>query len=294
VISCHYNFAGYKSPERNLWRFLAHMEESEVPVYGVEAHLPGKSVTGHLPHWRQIEVGHNAMLWQKEALLNVAETLVPARYNQLAWIDADITFSTLRWPEMLARALQTCKVVQMFHRCQWLRQNGSVDLERESCIKQGLNRRWLGHPGFAWGARRELWTRAGGIYDFAIAGSGDVCFAAAVLAQEPVQRMISIRQHDGCGIDNPVSRERYAAWAKPVGAWVGGAVGYLPCDVKHHWHGSRKDRQYNARNGWVLGLDVTREIVRADAGHLEWTPAADAQRRAMISGYFKARKEDAA
>lgn len=295
MVTCHFNFAGFKSPERNLWRFLAHMEESGVPVYGVELFLNGSTpVTKHLPTWRQIEAGPDALLWQKEALLNAAEKLVPARFDKLAWIDADLTFSSKRWPEMLARALQTCKVVQMFHRCQWLRADGTVERERESCVKQGLTSRWLGHPGFAWAARRDLWRRCGGLYDRGIAGCGDVCFVAATLAPDPVGRMRSLRKYDGCGLDHPASREFFADWARKVRGWVGGAVGYLPCDVQHHWHGSLSNRQYQDRCEWVAGLDVTREVRNAEAGHLEWTSEANPQRRALIEGYFASRKEDAA
>jgi hypothetical protein len=78
VVSCFYHFAPFERPVANMHRFIRRMEDFGVPVFGVEAFLPGKPKhTADYANWTQIEVcPETQVLWQKEALLNLAEKLV--------------------------------------------------------------------------------------------------------------------------------------------------------------------------------------------------------------------------
>src|SRR5580698_4618293 len=101
LITCHFNFVGYNRPRQNLHRFMLQMRSFGYPLYGVEAYLPEQEpFTRGWKGWKQIKIGNDQILFQKEALLNVAETLVPAEYDKIAWVDADIWFENLKWFEM--------------------------------------------------------------------------------------------------------------------------------------------------------------------------------------------------
>ena len=71
IITCHYNWFGFERPRQNLRRFLE--VTTGLPVYGVEAQLPGHPLqTSGLPGWQQIIADNDQVMMQKECLLNIA------------------------------------------------------------------------------------------------------------------------------------------------------------------------------------------------------------------------------
>lgn len=294
IITCHFNFAGYDRPVQNLWRFIRQMEVSKLPVFGIEAALENhKFETEGLNGWKQVRISNRGMLFQKEALLNAAERLVPREFSKIAWIDADVWFENPNWFEQTEKALDVVPVVQPFHRAVWQGKRGEIELERESCaylVATGNERVFrdfhFGHCGFAWAVRREFFREAGGIFDLAPTGSGDV-FTGAGLLNVP----LDARQLVGVGMSAIAQNEQFR-YRNQASHWSGGKCGFVEGRVFHEWHGTRKDRQYSERHGHIKNFDPHRHLRRVLNTWLEWTPAAPRDMVDGIASYFAARKED--
>jgi hypothetical protein len=285
LITCHYNWFGFERPRHNLRRFLE--VTKGLPVYGVEAQLPGHPMhTRGMPGWQQITADNDQVMMQKECLLNIAAAMVPGHFEALAWVDADILFSNKHWFDQTARALDFFPVVQPFSKAQWLKHDDSVSMERQGIGKEpDLLHRCVAHPGFAMAARRALWTqRRGGLYEHLVVGNGDVGFASAVLGYDQPGHIVM----------NPALRAHYDAWATPVKAWIKGrAMGCVPGTASHLWHGELKDRRYLERNDVLIKtLDPSIHLTHADNGLLTWTPAAPFGLRYAIRSHFANRRED--
>lgn len=291
VITCHYNWAGFDMPVRNLHRFLRQMNRYKVPVYGVELFLKGTvpEMAGN-PNWRSIQVSEKAILWQKEALLNMAEKMVPEHFDIVAAIDSDVEFANTNWEADTIRAMQHHPVVQLFATAKWTDRRGKIIRARTAVTKDGLDMKdWKTHPGFAWAFTRELWKQMGGWYDVAPMGAGDTLMCVALQKKEiPKQWMEHAYSYLG-----PLSRAHFDKWRAGVReAMKGHAYGYVPGDLIHEWHGDLVHRNYHKRAEWIAGLNIKRHISKNSAGYLQWSLLAPKKLRADMVNYFALRQED--
>ena len=96
---------------------------------------------------------------------------------------------------------------------------------------------WYAHPGYAWAMRRTAFNFMGGLLDFSILGSGDLHFAYALLNRIHETFPPSLHQD---------YHQLAAIWGARVAkvAQNGADVGYIPVNIRHHWHGKRSDRNY--------------------------------------------------
>lgn len=285
VITCHYNWFGFQRPRDNLRQFLDAMQG--LPLFGVEAHLPGHPVqTSGLPGWRQVEATQAQVMMQKESLLNLAAREVPAEYEALVWIDADIIFENPDWYVQTARMLDMHPIVQPFSKARWLDRD-SVVLDERPGIATAPDRlhRCLAHPGFAMAARRSLWRQdRAGLYDALVVGNGDVGFAAAALDLDQPGHLQM----------NPQLKAHYETWSAPVRRWIKGRpMGFVHGVASHLWHGDIKDRRYLERNAVLIRtLDPARHLSQAQNGLQTWTEAAPFGLRYAIRSHFANRRED--
>lgn len=282
VITCHFNFRGYQRPRANLLRFLRMMERAGVPVFGAEVILPRQtSAVGGLPNWKVIIADPaKHILWQKEALLNVALSLVPKQYNAIAWIDADLDFTNPDWVAQSEQALTTSDVIQPFHEAVWTQEDGSVERRTPSCIITGLDRKFHGHPGFAWAVRREVLERAGGLYPYCLLGNADTLMALSFLRTPLWQR---------CKEALGTNHSEYERWQLSIGQV---STGFVWGQLWHEYHGSRENRRYNERIEIVKSLDCIEAATIDETGLLSWTPQASQDLRYQVEDYFIGRKED--
>lgn len=139
------------------------------------------------------------------------------------------------------------------------------------------------HPGFAWAARRELLDRHQ-LLDHHVTGGGDSLMAIA---------MYGWWNHPLLSCYGPTMQEAFFAWAEPLFADVRGRVGCVPGRLRHFWHGSRSNRQYNKRTGWLLqhGFDPRVDLELNRSGTWSWATAKPALHE-QIARYFFARRED--
>ena len=242
LITSHFNFANYERPRQNLWRFNLQMRSFGYPLYGVEAYLPDQEpFTEGWENWKQVMVDVDQIMFQKEALLNLAETIVPSEYDKIAWLDADIWFQNMKWYETADKLLDEYKVIQLFDLCYLSSRDGKPASIWHSITAHPQK----GHPGLAWAAKRGFWRECGGLYN-AILGGGDRLAALAVMGRTDIRE-------GSVGVDN----KEFRCWQKRVSAWADMKYSTLPGILYHEWHGDEKNRRYESRFQIIKDVDLT-------------------------------------
>ena len=292
IITCHFNWAGYSRPRQNLRRFLREMDSAGIPVYGVEIVLPDQAplLSGN-PRWKVLEADpRKHVLWQKEAVLNVAASLVPATVPFIAAVDADVRFARHDWAALSVEALEQVPAIQPFGEAVWTDRDGLVELRRSSAARRGLPTDWSAHPGFAWAFRREFWSAGPGLYPWCITGSGDVALAAGLMgldvASLPTGGPLGIGAKN---LANGVALD----WLRAAREWMGDcAPGWIEGQLWHEWHGCRTDRRYLERHRLMERVDVRRHLRLDGDGLVAWTSRATEAMRRISEEHFRDRKED--
>lgn len=281
LITSHFNFANYERPRQNLWRFNLQMRSFGYPLYGVEAYLPDQEpFTEGWENWKQVMVDVDQIMFQKEALLNLAETIVPSEYDKIAWLDADIWFQNMKWYETADKLLDEYKVIQLFETCYYCCREGTPFYHLPAFIPHFTSTQ-KNQPGFAWAARRDLWRYYGGLYANAIIGSGDYLAATAIVGKVDIQT-------ECLGTNLSI----YLKWQQNITAWVDNKYSVVPGPTFHEWHGSRQDRHYVKRHKIAKDVDLVSAIEKADNQLLTWTALAPMEVRLKVRQYFLDRKED--
>jgi hypothetical protein len=259
-----------------------------IPTFGVELLLKGQpaQTAGH-PGWRQVPVGPESILWQKEALVNEAARTLPDKFTRFAEVDADLWFESASWVEDTLSMLDRHPCGQPFEVAAWTGPVGEVELERPSASAAGLGvSPWLGHPGFSWAFRRDFFEAVGGFYDLPILGGADLLWGRAVIGgPAPVAEVL---RRVGLSVD-----EGYMDFfSRAQRAMEGHTVGTTPGRVWHEYHGTRQARGYSERAKILENFIPTLHVERAASGQLTWTDAAPEELRSRIAAYFETRKED--
>ena len=180
MVTCHFNPGGFHQSRRNYLRFVRQMESEGVPVYVAElAYDCDDWVLPEVPSVLRLRTDRCNVMWHKENLLNLVEEIVPAEFDAIAWVDADIWFERLDWYEAICEALVNHCVVQLFDTVVTTGDDGRA----VSAMAGAAARKELApgttSSGYGWAARRTLWTEGGRLHDRAIIGGGDVVNASA-------------------------------------------------------------------------------------------------------------------
>jgi hypothetical protein len=146
-------------------------------------------------------------------------------------------------------------------------------------ISNGLN---YSHPGFAWAITRRAYEKIGGIFDKGILGSGDIVTLYCLLGD--VEKFINAdysQDYRDCVMEykSKIQNLRF---------------GYVPGVIRHHFHGSKKNRKYQDRYKILLNYDYSPKIhIKYDKmGILVPTKAFPEEFKNDILDYFKERNED--
>ena len=197
---------------------------------------------------RHLQLRTDTPIWHKESMINAGIKLLPKNYKAFAWIDADIEFDSSSWALDTLKILNGSKdVIQLFSQC--------VDMDADQSTlrifhgfgysfskqkKYTLKGNDFWHPGFAWAMTRKAYERIG-IYDKGILGSGDNIMATSFIHK--VEHFLNPQYSD----DYNQSMLDYQARAKGL------RLGYTPGIIRHHYHGSKKNRNYTER--WKILID---------------------------------------
>jgi len=287
VVTCHFNWNNFKYPVANLNRFLRQSQWMGVPVFGMELRVDANQpfITKGNPNWRQLDVTKSNVMFQKEACINKVVDSLPPEFTNVAWVDADVAFSNPHVYDVANSMLNSMKVVQLFNHAVWTNRAGEEVNRRDSCIRTGMDNRWLGHPGFAWAARREMFHSIGGLYSTTPVGHGDTVFALGVTGG-------SMRDPHGNKYGIGINTAAHDQWVDRLRGWLNGAFGFVDGECWHEWHGETKNRQYAQRSEVLKHFDHARHVFINRQGILEWRPEAPQHMREYVVKYFENRQED--
>ncbi len=286
VVACHFNPCGFAAPRQNLLEFIDGIESSSVDLYIAELAFEGQDFFLE-PTPRTLQLRTDSVLWQKERLLNLLISRLPADIDKVAWVDADLLFRRHCWPQLAVEALGQWSVVQLFDRAVWLDQDRQP-LQTRLGIAYGTQSRGIRafpklHPGFAWAARREVLEKCG-LYDRLITGGGDAVIARGLF-----------RQFDQgyLQIFNDNMRRDIVRWWREIDEQVCGKVGYIKSSVMHLWHGDHICRRYLDRKQCLRedGFDPDVDIAIDQSGCWKWATDKPGLHDA-IRNYFVGRNED--
>lgn len=257
------------------------MKKESMPLYGVELYDKNqKPTTEGFENWIQIKsTKKSCFLWQKEALLNIAETLVPDYYQNIAWIDADIEFSDVLWKQKTISLLDTYDIVQLYKKAFWTGKNGEI-LKCLPAICSLEDKNYPCHAGFAWAMKRKQWDKSKGLYDRCISGGGDGILARSFLGME----MLELHNW-GIGSNDKALKEWRSKLDNP-------SVSYLDCDIYHEYHGEMADRNYTERKIKIKDVDLTCYVNLNKDGIFEWSDDIDKEVIDYAEEYFLKRQED--
>lgn len=291
VVLPYFNFCGFKRRRDLFIEFVERMRR----VQGIQIVISEVVGPARLPRFKGVRQHLTfetaSRIWLKENVINMAIGHLPATWQYVAWIDADVTFLNRNWVRDTLEELDQYSIVQMFQTAVNLGPKGEafkVDksfgyMYRGSGTPYVKNDKYgFWHPGYAWACTHDAWTQTGGLLDWAILGSGDRHMAMALIGKVLDSAPGNIHENY-----RTMLREfQYAC--------KGLTLSYVPGTILHHWHGSLENRRYRER--WdILTQNRFDPLVdigqREDNGLIQLTKSG--QRMVDdLDNYFIGRLED--
>jgi hypothetical protein len=260
IVTCHFNPGGYPRLAENYRIFRDAL--GSLPLYTAEASFDGTFISDGPV---QLAATAANILWQKERLLNLVVAALPAKYDRVAWLDADVIFRRPDWYEAASQLLDRFPVVQLAE--------SVVTNGRDWNMAAAIGFEQPCKYGYAWAARRELFP----LYDAAVIGGGDWLNAAGWRGVRCTNLTPS-----------PAWQAHYDRWAAEAKRKAGGKIGCLAGEIFHLDHGTHKSRQYNERYNLVRGLDPDRDLESDDSGLWRWTSGHYMH---AVRGFFDRRQD---
>jgi hypothetical protein len=274
--------------------FLKRIEEEEqhVSVYVVELiYKNQKFIITDNKNKNHLQIKTDVPIWHKENMINLGvKYLLPKNYKAFAWIDADLEFENNSWALDTLKILNGSKdVVQLFSHCVDMDKNcdnltvhNSFGYSYNKNKKYSVKSKDFWHPGYAWAITRSAYEKIGGLYDKGILGSGD-----SIMALSFINKCKDI-QNINYSDDYNNSMMMFQDNAKML------RLGYTPGIIRHHYHGSKKNRNYTER--WKILMEhkyspIT-HLTYDEVGILIPTKELTDKFITDIYNYFLERKED--
>ena len=190
-ITSFYNPAAYGNKLKNYRIFRANNKRQGLKLITVELAFGDKSFDLNKDDADilvQLRGSEKNIIWQKEALLNIALKHLPADCDKVVWLDCDITFKNENWIKETSVLLEKYTMVQPFSKAVRLLK-GAQDLTEDEidalpygryegqrmfgfCYLFSTSTSKIGHEGFAWAIRKDIIIKHS-FYDRLFAGSSD-------------------------------------------------------------------------------------------------------------------------
>ena len=225
--------------------FIKYMEtENNVILYVVElVYGNQKFYVTDKNNKRHLQLTGTVPLWHKENMINLGVKLLPKNWKAMAWIDADIEFDSNSWASDALKILNGSKdIIQLFSHALDMDKNkksmtvfSSFGYQYCKGKKYGEKGLEYWHPGYAWACTRKAYEKMGGVFEYGILGSSDHIMALSLIGQ-------GVK-----GVDDK-STDGYKKKILEFQANVKNfRLGYVPNVIRHHFHGSKKNRKYTER-----------------------------------------------
>ncbi len=313
-ITCFYNFSQKRELENNYHIFRENSKKQGLRLLTVELFVEGSG-----PHLNKedadiyvsIEADQRHILWQKEALLNVALSRLPDRCDKVIWLDCDILFQNEEWVLDTAKALESYCVIQPFETAMRLPE-GMNSIPKPMQVKKakqglqegekymGLAHYWsaprkssaqMGVSGFAWAARRSV-LEGIGFFDQAFLGGADGLMARAFSLENAEQMKSYWRNRiyfTLCSNQIPT----LDVWTAEIHRRVQGSLGSIEGEVFHLWHGHQSDRNYFGRIQvlWDQEFDPKSDLSKNDSNIWQCSVEREGLAKAFLR-YFESRQPD--
>ena len=118
VVCCYFNPCNYRSKFLNYITFIQNIKQHGIRVLTVESYSVNSKYRIDKLNNDTISIKCNQTYWMKECLLNIGiKKLLELGYENIAWVDADIIFKSLTWPNSILQSLKKYQVVQIFENC---------------------------------------------------------------------------------------------------------------------------------------------------------------------------------
>ena len=304
AITSFFNPIGYRRRLENYKHFRRHLT---VPLLTVELSFSGDFELSDSDADILVQIRGGDVLDQKERLLNLALSRLPASCKYVAWLDCDLLFLNDEWPQLAIAALERSPIAQLFSIIHYLPKPALAAIDAkggERFFRRGLaalvaggspfatvynedsftRRLGSASPGHAWAARRSLLDRHR-LYDACTVGGADSAINCASYGAFE----IVIRNHKM----NLLQKAHYLRWAEPFFASVHSNVSYVPGEVLHLWHGEIADRHTEDNYTAIkpFAFDPATDLALSGSGSWMWNTDKP-QLHQYVRCYFANRDED--
>ncbi|MDX1958236.1 MAG: hypothetical protein SFU98_06665 [Leptospiraceae bacterium] len=297
AITSYFNPENYQVKRENFFYFHNSLKENSVPLVTVECSFDQNSTLGEIDN--HILVQANSVMWFKEQLLNIGIKNLPKDCTHFAWLDCDLFFENSNWASEAVKLLKEKPIIQLFSKAFRLEKGTTTITEKAEswtsfafeynhdphCFFKG-NFDLHGHSGFAWAARREIFSE-NELYPACVIGSGDHAMAHAFVgdwSSPCINRVFG---------NNKIHILHFQDWARKLYPKVKAKIGFLDGSIYHLWHGDPINRKYVERNKMLANLQFNpyKDIIKNKTGLYDWILSRPELEK-FCKEYFIGRKED--
>jgi len=276
-ITSIFNPAGYKNKLSNYNKFKTELENRKIKDLFTAELTFGDQEFALEKGKKVFQFRAQDVLWQKERLLNLLLHELPAKYDSVAWVDADIVFTSPGdVTNQINSALEEHHVIQVFSTYS---QSYPTKNTPYHCWAKYPGK---GHPGFGWAARREFLDKHK-LYDATPLIGADYLMAIAFSGLEKDHYLSHL---------NYASLKHFFSWANKL--WTSPvSLGFIDQHITHLWHGSFENRKYFPCLNYLVeeDFDPQSDIQINSNGLWEWASQKPTLHQ-RVNNYFHERKED--
>jgi len=297
VILPYYNYMGWKNREENTIRFIQeniHLQKCGVKFILIEGVYRDEHRLNHVPAeiYKHIQLDVKHPIWIKENLINLAIKQLPADWQHVAWVDADIFFTNLNWHKDTKAALEVHDVVQLF--------SGVINVDKQgNMIENPYAQHGIvysqnvehGHPGHAWAMTRTFYEKIGKLMDMCIVGGADSFIAVLSMDQgNPEGDML------GKFLQTEVAKPFLPHILHYIAKFKNTKTSHVNGIIIHYYHGDVRKRKYAERQQILLHVKYNPDVHVAYGEQGVLQIREDVQHaKAFINNikhYFLSRRED--
>lgn len=253
------------------------------------------------PRVNHVKVKAATFAWNKESLLNIGISRLPAHAKYIATFDADILFRTPGWAYDCIHTLQLYPVAQPWNTALDLGPNDEVlQVHRSFCScfhadepVAPVGKNWwkfdkgpydYPHSGYAWLWTREFLDRVGGLFEYGACGSADHHIALGLAGKADWSLPTKIGQE---------YRDLVKQWESRALTHANQKLGFINRTIEHLFHGSKKTRNYIGR--WELlfkhSFNPNTDLKKNTYGVIEFAGNKPGLER-EFDRYMRSRNED--